>query len=217
MQLYAGPLSLFSGKVRIALAEKGIPYEHVVVPFGRASGYSPKHPRVLAVNPKAQVPVLVDGDLEIYDSTVILEYLEDRYPDPPLYPRSPGARARCRQAEAASDEILFPHVLTLIREVFYASPGAGDEVAIAAAREAIAAIASRLDGELGSRDYVCGEFTVADIAYFLTFGFAAGLGAEPDRRLQHLAAWTARLAARPSVAQEQAALAVVHHQRHDGR
>ena len=116
MKLYSGPLSLFTAKVRIALEEKNIPCERIEVPFSRAAGYTPKHPDVLAINPKAQVPVLVDGDLEIYDSTIILEYLEDLHPEPRLYPRDVKERARCRLLEAAADEVLFPHVLELIRE-----------------------------------------------------------------------------------------------------
>jgi glutathione S-transferase len=207
MRLYAGPLSLFSAKVRIALAEKAIPYEEISVPFSRKDGYSPKHPFVLGVNPKAQVPVLVDGDLEIYDSTVILEYLEDRYPEPPLYPRDPADKARCRQAEAASDEVLFPHVLTLIKEVFYEPAGGGDEALIVEARARIGDIAQRLDQRLAGREYVCGAFSAADIAYFLTFAFAGGLGAPPAEGLRHLAAWSGRMAGRPSVKQEQAGLA----------
>ena len=73
MKLYSGPLSLFSRKVEVALHEKGLPFERVFVPFSQAKGYSPKHPDVAAANPKAQVPVLVDGDLTLFDSTVILE------------------------------------------------------------------------------------------------------------------------------------------------
>ncbi len=61
MLLYSGPLSLFSRKVEIALHEKGLPFERVMVPFTQAAGYAPKHPAVLAANPKGQVPVLVDG------------------------------------------------------------------------------------------------------------------------------------------------------------
>ena len=86
MKLYSGPLSLFSSKVRIALDEKRLPYERIDVAFSREHGYSPKLPEVLALNPKAQVPILIDGELSIYDSTIILEYLEDRHPEPRLYP-----------------------------------------------------------------------------------------------------------------------------------
>ena len=86
MQLYSGPLSLFTAKVRIALDEKRLPYERIEVGWSLASRYRPHHPEVVARNPKAQVPVLVDGDVTVYDSTQILEYLEERAPEPPLYP-----------------------------------------------------------------------------------------------------------------------------------
>src|SRR5438034_11633940 len=64
MKLYSGPLSLFTGKVRVALDEKGLAHEIVSVPFSRTRGYQPKHPEVLATNPKGQVPVLVDRSEE---------------------------------------------------------------------------------------------------------------------------------------------------------
>src|SRR5262245_53825112 len=135
MQLYSGPLSLFTAKVRIALAEKGLPYELISVPFSRANGYSPKLPEMLAINPKGQVPVLIDDDVKVYDSTLILEYLEERYPEPPLYPRDLKPRVRCRQLEAAADEILFPQVWELIAEVFYKpDPAARDHGRIEQAR-----------------------------------------------------------------------------------
>jgi len=168
MILYSGPLSLFTGKVRIGLAEKGIAYECVSVPFARA-GYQPKHPQVLEVNPKAQVPVLVDGDLAIYDSTIILEYLDDRHPEPPLLPRDSAPRARCRVLEAAADEILFPHVYTLILEVFYKPDGHGrDEARVAEAKRGIAAHYASLETGLGARRYLCDQLSVADIGYFMT-------------------------------------------------
>lgn len=204
MKLYSGPLSLFTGKVRIALAEKGLEYERIDVPFSRKNGYSPKLPEMLAINPKGQVPVLVDGDVEVYDSTIILEYLEERYPSPPLFPSDPAARVRCRQAEAAADEILFPHVLTLIRESFYKPNEAGrSSELIDAARGAIAAHYRSLDDDLRGGQFLCGEpFTVADIAYLMTITFASGLGAAPPESLENLAAWRARVSARPSVGSE---------------
>src|SRR5262249_42301714 len=150
------PLSLFTAKVRIALDEKGLAYELVSVPFGRAQGYQPKHPDVVAINPKGQVPVLVDEGLALFDSTVILEYLEDRYPMPALYPKDVVERARCRQLEAASDEILFPSVFELISEVFY-QPEHRNEDRIARARIAIADHYDGLERRLAERPYLCGE------------------------------------------------------------
>jgi glutathione S-transferase len=61
MKLYTGPLSVFGAKAEIALREKGIPFELIMVRFDRATHYEPKHPEVLRINPKGQVPVLVDG------------------------------------------------------------------------------------------------------------------------------------------------------------
>lgn len=208
MLLYSGPLSLFTAKVRIALAEKRIAYERIEVPFSRAAGYSPKLPEVLRLNPKGQVPVLVDGELALYDSTIITEYLEDSHPLPPLYPKEPAERARCRQAEAAADEIYFPHVWTLIRETFYQpDPAKRDGAAISAAREAIAATHRELDSLLAEHHYVCGDdFTVADIAYFMVTLFAANLGSAADPSLTRVHAWLARLNARPSVREEVAGL-----------
>src|SRR3546814_15390197 len=106
MKLYSGPLSLFARKVEIALGEKGLAFEREMVPFSQGEGYSPKHPAVLAANPTGQVPVLVDGDLTLFDSTVIFEYLAAAYPQPPLMPRPPSARAQCRLLELTADEIL---------------------------------------------------------------------------------------------------------------
>jgi glutathione S-transferase len=203
MKLYSGPLSLFTAKVRIALDEKELPYELISVPFSKAHGYTPKHPDVLALNPKGQVPVLVDGDIALYDSTLILEYLEERHPAPPLYPRDIAGRVRCRQLEAAADEILFPSIWELIDEVFY-KPDAGARNAerIARATASIGAQCTRLERELAGRDFLCGQFTVADIGYFLTLMFARSLGAPPDPTHRHLAAWSARMMSRPSVGRE---------------
>jgi glutathione S-transferase len=207
MKLFSGPLSLFTAKVRIALAEKGIGCERVDVPFSRAHGYSPKLPEMLALNPKGQVPVLVDGALAVYDSTIILEYLEESHPQPPLYPRDPADRARCRQAEAAADEIYFPHVWSLIRNVYYEpDPAKRSAPEIAAARDGIAATHRELDRALARREFLCGDFTVADIGYFLTTLFAANLGCPPEESLASLHAWLARMNARPSVRDEVAGL-----------
>jgi glutathione S-transferase len=204
MKLYSGPLSLFTAKVRVALDEKNLRYDKISVPFSRAKGYEPKHADVLAINPKGQVPVLVDDGLPLYDSTIILEYLEDRYPEPPLYPRDVRERARCRQLEAAADEVFFPFVLPLIQEVFYKPDvAARDAARVIAANQEIARVYDRLERELDGREHLCGAFSVADIGTFLTIGFASALGAPPTGAHTRIAAWMARVAARPSMQREQ--------------
>jgi glutathione S-transferase len=203
MKLYSGPLSLFTAKVRIALDEKALPYERVEVGWSLARRYEPHHPDVVALNPKRQVPVLVDGDVVVYDSTVVFEYLEDRYPDPPLYPRDAIARARCRQLEAAADEIWFPPLWNVIEGAFYgAATGSADAARADAGRAAIAQRYDALDKELAGREFLCGAFSVADIATFIMANTAATLGAPPGDAHANVRAWLARTRARPAVRRE---------------
>jgi glutathione S-transferase len=204
MKLYSGPLSLFSRKVEIALREKGLPFERVPVPFSQTRGYSPKHPDVLAANPKGQVPVLVDGDLALYDSTVILEYLEDAYPDPPLYPATPGERARCRLLDLFADEIMLVPLRDLM---FRTEPGPEDPQRRTAneakAREAEAVLEGHfadLDRRLGGGPYLCGTFSVADISVFMAVLWTRRLGGPSLKGHGALARWYSTLAERPAFA-----------------
>ena len=65
LRLFSGPLSMFGAKAQIAVLEKGLPFELAMVPF--KTSYEPKHPEVLRINPKRQVPVLIHDDLEIFE------------------------------------------------------------------------------------------------------------------------------------------------------
>lgn len=202
LTLYSGPLSLFSRKVEIALDEKGLAYARVMVPFTQTEGYAPKHPAVLAGNPKGQVPVLVDDGLTLFDSTVILDYLEDAHPAPPLYPQGAADRARCRMIELTADEIVMPDVRPLMHRSEPPDP-ARREAQEAGARKAEDALRrhyTRLDAQLAGRAFFFDTLTVADIAMFMTMLFGLrlrgpGLGGFPA-----LAAWYAGLAARPAFA-----------------
>ncbi|HUT48146.1 MAG TPA: glutathione S-transferase family protein [Alphaproteobacteria bacterium] len=204
MKLYSGPLSLFSRKVEIALAEKGISFDRVMVPFSQAEGYFPKHPDVLSANPKGQVPVLEDGDLTLFDSTVINEYLDEAYPDPPLLPTAPEPRARCRLLELAADEILLP----MIARLMYRTEPADPDPARQREREAdgeraesvIEAYYGTMEGHLADKEYLEGMFSVADISLFMDVLFAERLGGPPLDRHAGLTAWYARLCGRPSIA-----------------
>jgi glutathione S-transferase len=100
MLLYEHPLSSYAQKVKIALREKGLAFDLetpealgtgiAAGPFGEA-------------NPRAEVPALVDGEARIFDSTIILEYIEEKWPTPPLLPRDPAARAAARMVEDVCD------------------------------------------------------------------------------------------------------------------
>ena len=86
---------MFGAKAEIAAHEKGLAFELVMVPFEMKTLYQPKHPEVLRINPKRQVPVLIDGDVEIFDSTQIFEYFEiDQARARAVAGRAQGARPR---------------------------------------------------------------------------------------------------------------------------
>ena len=203
--LYSGPLSLFSRKIEIALREKALPFERIMVPFNQTTGYDPKHPEVVAINPKQQVPVLNDDGIVLYDSTVILEYLEDAYPEPPLLPLCPGARARCRLDELYADEIMLQALKPLMHRT---SPPSTDQIR-RLAQEADALIAEQalekhyavLEDRLAGREFFGDAVSVADIALFMSVLFSLRLGGPSLGPFDGLSRWFERLKLRPAFAQ----------------
>lgn len=195
--LYSGPLSMFGAKVEIAAREKGLLFELVMVPFDFDLGYTPKHPEVLRINPKRQVPVLVDGDVELFDSTQLFEYLEDRWPEPPLWPKSVAARAEARKQEHCSDEVFFPHVLRLMG--MRASPDPVEAPEWKSARAGIEAYYGQMNKLLSDRAYIAGQYSYADIAFYMTQFFAARHTVPLTAEHSNLLAWRARMIARPPV------------------
>jgi glutathione S-transferase len=201
MKLYSGPLSLFSRKVEIALGEKGLAFEREMVAFTQERGYQPKHPAVLAANPKGQVPVLVDGDITLFDSTLIFEYLEEAYPTPPLLPQRAKARARCRMMELRADEVVFPHARTFFYRTDPPHPDPAqrktNEEAGARAQAALREHFAALDKIVSDGGFLCGDLSYADIAMFMTIIWTQRLKGPALKDYSALAAWFERLTARP--------------------
>lgn len=92
MVLYTGSDDFDSHRVRLVLAEKGINFECIMV-----DDEDDRPEDLLELNPYGSVPTLVDRDLVLYDSQVIMEYLDERFPHPPLMPVDPVSRASSRQ------------------------------------------------------------------------------------------------------------------------
>jgi glutathione S-transferase len=194
MTLYSGPLSMYGAKAHIAALEKGLPVKLVMVPFTDEHRYDPKHAEVVRINPKRQVPVLVHGAVEIFDSTQIFEYFEHLQPLPPLWPADPAARARARLLELKSDEVFFPDVIRLMGlQARLAEPSARES--IASARQFYAGLEARM----APNGWLAGDYSYADIAFFMAQLFAARLGAPMDDSTPQLLAWRRRMTARPAV------------------
>lgn len=115
MTLFSGPSDHYSHRVRIVLAEKGVSVDTVDVE-------ADNKPRELAdLNPYNSLPTLVDRDLSLYESKVIMEYLDERFPHPPLLPVYPVARAQSRLWMYRLERDWAPKVDTILRD-----PGSAD-------------------------------------------------------------------------------------------
>jgi stringent starvation protein A len=121
MTLFSGDTDVYSHRVRIVLAEKGINVDIVPVDYGNL----PED--LIDLNPYNSVPTLVDRDLVLYDSQVIMEYLDERFPHPPLMPVDPVSRATNRLMLHRIEQDLYTH--------FNIAWGSNDKAATKAKKE----------------------------------------------------------------------------------
>ena len=108
MILYSDRDDHYSQRVRIVLAEKDITAEI------RESALEDTPDEILSINPYHKLPILVDRDLALHDPSVMMEYLDERFPHPPLLPVYPVARANSRTLMLRIDKEWCPIVDTLI-------------------------------------------------------------------------------------------------------
>jgi glutathione S-transferase len=196
MRLFSGPLSMFGAKAQIAALEKGLDFDLVMVPFDMQHLYEPKHPDVLRINPKRQVPVLIHCDLEIFDSTQIFEYFEHLQPSPALWPSQPAARARARLLEHKSDEVYFPHIIRLMG----LQASLGEPAAIAAA-EAASRYYLEMEETLADHEFLAGSFSFADIAFYMAQLFGERMSAAMTDATPRLRQWRNGMTSRQAVRQ----------------
>jgi len=182
-------------KVRLLLHQLGIPYELVECDLKN------KSKELLERNPYGKVPVLVDGDAVIYESAIINEYLEDKFPTPALLPKSPEGRARVRIITRFHDLYLEPPLRSLFGQM---NPKTRDEKVVG---EKVTEFKSRLDQLekiIADGGFATGsDFTLADCALAPTMFFATNLlpafGAQPLDGRPRIAAWWTHVQTRPSV------------------
>lgn len=197
--LYEHPLSPYAQKVKIALREKNIAFE-LGMPDAIGSGATGGD--FMASNPRGEVPVLKDGALAVFDSTIILEYIEDKWPTPALMPPSPAARARARTIEDVMDT-QFEAINWGLGEVAFFRRATGDAAKAIEARAAAQSQSyfSWLEKELGGHDWFNGEaFGWGDLAVIPYLNGAAGFG-NLAASGSNLEAWFSRVNDRPSVAE----------------
>jgi len=202
--LLGASASPFVRKVRAFLAEKGQPYE-----LDPVNPFAPP-PNWREISPLGRIPALRDGDRIVNDSSVICQYLERRFPTPPLYPADDYEFARALWIEEYADggliPVLGPNIfLPLVLRPLLAGKPADDETEAAAQKawdEQIAPMLDYLEHTLGDREWFVGStITIADLSVASAFVNARHAGFAPDRaRWPRVRAFLERVWARPSFA-----------------
>lgn len=196
--LYEHPLSPYAQKVKIAMREKGIAFE-ARLPDGIGAGTTGGE--FAKASPRGEVPALVDEKVSVFDSTVMLEYLEDKWPNPPMLPVLPAERARVRMIEDVMDT-QFEAISWGLGELnfFRRAEGELKTQMEAAAERQVRHYFDWLESELGDEVWFNrSSFGWGDLSVVPYLNGVAGFGLAPaaDSRL---ADWLARANDRESVA-----------------
>ncbi len=172
-------LSPYVRKALVCLELKGVPYEiDPIVPYFGNEAFS-------KLSPLRRIPVLLDDDLVLTDSTVICEYLEEKHPAPALLPSGPADRARCRWLEEFADTRMgdvfiwrYYNQLVIRKRIWKRPPD--QEVLDHAINVEIPGILDYLETQVPGAAWLFGEISVADIAIASFFRNAAFAGFEID-------------------------------------
>ena len=203
LKLHAFDRSPYGWKTRIVLAEKRVPYA-VVVPQNKA-----EDPEFVKLNPFRLTPVLeLEDHRTVYESTVVNEFLEEAFPEPPMLPKDPWERARVRMLEDTTDQYFLPAVRELtVAQYEYQPPYLVRKKpqqihpeAVDTARVRVHMHLERLEAELRGRKWFGGEvFSLADAALVPPLMMSLPvLGVLPDARYPELARWSRGVEERPS-------------------
>ncbi len=154
LQFYYHPLSPLARRVWLALLEKNLDFEPLLVHLDQGEQFKPSFFRL---NPFHHVPVLVDGPLTLIESLAILDYLELKYPDISLLPHNPQTFAQVKMAQMVTNSELGSHLIPfLLHEL--------DSIQVAQAQRHLQILCKFLSALLGDRLYFGGhQFTLGDI------------------------------------------------------
>lgn len=199
IRFYYASGSPWAWRVQMALEEKGIPHEASLLSF---SAGDLKKPEYLAINPHAKVPALTDGNVSLYESQAILEYLEDKYPAGPLLPADAAARALVRIEELECTTYMSEAFRGLAQVAFFTPEDKRDPKTMADRRADVRTELARLEARASARGghFLTGAaLTRADVTWipFVEIAGRAGVVLDGDTT-PWLLAWRDRMRERPS-------------------
>ena len=182
-------------RVKVVLAEKNLTYEIVPVDLRKQEQ---KKPEYLKLNPYGKVPVLTDDFTVLYESLIINEYLNEKYPDPPLMPKDPGGKAKARIL-IDYGMAHFDSAYQKLRMELMKDPKEQSQPIIDGAKSDLKKLLQRFEDEIGDQPYLMGDFSLVDADLIPRFTRLEGFGVLPDPSLPRLGKYMERMKARPSV------------------
>jgi glutathione S-transferase len=201
LTLYYGSGSPFAWRAQLALEHKALPYELKVLSF---SAGDTRKPEFVSLNPRHQVPVLVDGDFVLYESNAIVEYVDEAYPGrgAPLFPGDAKVRALVRRLIEEVDNYYYPANELLMTQAFWKKPEEREADKIVEGRKAVVEQLALFTKAMRG-DFLAGPLSAAD---YTLFPFVAAL-ARAEMKLPdldadgmltpELRAWKKRIEALP--------------------
>lgn len=199
LTLYDNPFSPFARKVRMALRFKGLPYRSIDALAVDA------HARLVDVNPRAEVPVLVSGAVTVTDSADIVYYLEDRFPTPALLPAGHELRTKARRWQRLADTVLdaIIHDVSIWTWPTHDRSDQPPKRLLEEGRRELLQILAELEEAIGVTGFVCEELSVADLSLFPHVSSLKPLGVLLDEGSHpKLLRWNRQMRMHPAVRED---------------
>jgi glutathione S-transferase len=200
LTFYFGSGSPFAWKVWLALEHKGLTFDAKRLSF---DNNDTKTPEFLAINPRGRVPALLDDDFALWESSAIIEYLEERYPEKPLLPKDIKGRATVRRLVNEADNYLQAASSELMEQAVYLTPAERTAERTTAAKKQMMDELNRLEKCLKG-NFLAGDLGLADYAAYPYVRTAQraderspGLGMSRADMPKNISAWMGRIEALP--------------------
>ena len=200
LKLFCFPRSGNSREVKIVLAEKKIPFEPINVHGDKEVKESPDFKKA---SPRGTVPAIIDGDIYLSEAFLINQYLDQKYPNPPLLPADAQKRAEIDAFVKTIDKGMVLNIGLLVIECLLKPKDQQREDVKEKKRKEIVETLKQLDLRLEGKEYLFGEFSLADIAITPHVAALPILGSGIPAELKNMTAWFDRIKSRPSFSQSQ--------------